>query len=163
LSSCESQSLNGHDETTLAPLEIATDLAIFAETTEIAVLRACVEHPIAVRRAGGSGLYPRAGRPVCARIGETTIPYGEITARITYDDADHRAGLRRDPSLLDGYSSGADDSSRDELAIPPLKLLPPSLERGYTASTTIIREIPVGHPPVGEITASITYDDADHH
>ena len=118
----------------MAPLEIATDLAIFAETTEIAVLRACVEHPIAVRRAGGSGLYPRAGRPVCARIGETTIPYGEITARITYDDADHRAGLRRDPSLLDGYSSGAE-------AIPPLKLLLPSLERGYTTSTTIIREI----------------------
>jgi hypothetical protein len=29
----------------------------------------------------------------------------------------------------------------DELAIPPLKLLPPSLERGYTTSTTIIREM----------------------
>jgi hypothetical protein len=57
-------------------------------------------------------------------------PVGEITASITYDDADHRAGLRRDPSLLDGYSSGADDSSRDELAIPPLKLLLPSLEKG---------------------------------
>jgi hypothetical protein len=41
-------------------------------------------------------------------------------------------------------SSGADDSSRDELAIPPLKLLPPSLERRYTTSTTIIREIAGG-------------------
>jgi hypothetical protein len=40
------KSLNAHDETTLAPLEIATDLAILAETTEVAVLRGGrVEHP----------------------------------------------------------------------------------------------------------------------
>jgi (3,5-dihydroxyphenyl)acetyl-CoA 1,2-dioxygenase len=38
--------LNAHDQTTIVPLEIATDLAILTEATEIAVLRGGrVEHP----------------------------------------------------------------------------------------------------------------------
>jgi hypothetical protein len=52
-------------------------------------------------------------------------------------------------------SSGADDSSRDELAIPPLKLLPPSLERAYTTSTTIIREIAGATPYREHLSAKV--------
>ena len=52
------KALNAHDETTLAPLEIATDLAILDETTEIAVLRGGrVEHPkYAGRRIFSAGI-----------------------------------------------------------------------------------------------------------
>ena len=52
------KALNAQDETTIAPLEIATDLAILAGTTEIAVLRGgCVEHPkYAGRRIFSAGL-----------------------------------------------------------------------------------------------------------
>lgn len=52
------KALNAHDETTLAPIEIATDLAILAGTTEIVVLRGGrVEHPkYAGRRIFCSGI-----------------------------------------------------------------------------------------------------------
>ena len=52
------KALNALDETTLVPLEIATDLAILDETTEIAVLRGGrVEHPkYAGRRIFSAGI-----------------------------------------------------------------------------------------------------------
>src|SRR4029077_15078763 len=62
------KALNALDETTLAPLEIATDLAILAETTEIAVLR------------GGRVEHPKyAGRRICsAGINLTHLYQGKI-------------------------------------------------------------------------------------
>jgi thioesterase DpgC len=62
------KALNALDETTLDPLEIATDLAILDETTEIAVLR------------GGRVEHPKyAGRRICsAGINLTHLYQGKI-------------------------------------------------------------------------------------
>jgi hypothetical protein len=62
------KALNAIDETTLVPLEIATDLAILDETTEIAVLR------------GGRVEHPKyAGRRICsAGINLTHLYQGKI-------------------------------------------------------------------------------------
>jgi (3,5-dihydroxyphenyl)acetyl-CoA 1,2-dioxygenase len=91
------KTLNALDETTLAPLEIATDLAILAETTEIAVLR------------GGRVEHPKyAGRRICsAGINLTHLYQGKIPFLFYFQHAmgyEHkmvRGVAREDASPLD--------------------------------------------------------------